>query len=131
MSNDIRVRLWNPERNVMTGGNDLVTIVMTTDKEFSDSFFLNKMIWLQYTGLKDKNKKEIYEGDIVSGIESGYENMVINGWRGERIGEVAMDKALGCWCYKLKGQTHQMLCYLKDCVVIGNIYQNPELLKDL
>ena len=76
----------------------------------------------QYTGLKDKNGKEIYEGDIVEW--AGYKMEVF--W-GEDIG-------IGygfCWrpCGDNKGYHESMTGFIDEYEVIGNIYDNPELLK--
>ncbi len=73
----------------------------------------------QYVELKDKNGKEIYEGDILhhGQDETGGEmNEVIfqNGQFGMRW------QSADLW---------HILCDSHYCEVIGNIYQNPELLK--
>jgi uncharacterized phage protein (TIGR01671 family) len=68
---------------------------------------------LQYTGLKDKNGKEIYEGDILK-----YHN---NGRLSEPI-EFPRDYT---W---LKART-EVRHWRTDVEVIGNRYDNPELLK--
>lgn len=84
----------------------------------------------QYTGLKDKNGKEIYEGDILNArhsllaVQKYYSNM-----------EVFFDTVNGDWkC----GPTHQNACLYSGLFqhgdkleVIGNIYENPELLKEV
>ncbi|MBY8913273.1 YopX family protein [Bacillus sp. YC2] len=76
---------------------------------------------MQYTGLKDKNGREIYEGDIVI---DGHENSA----------EVVFDD--GCFCvigYLGDLRTHPLRDSLfcgERFEVIGNIYEDPELLED-
>ncbi len=70
---------------------------------------------MQYTGLKDKNGKEIYEGDI---IRARYitGNIIVN--------EIKFKKG----CFGPNGfYNWGDICELD---VIGNIYENPELLKE-
>ena len=77
---------------------------------------------MQYTGLHDKNGKEIYEGDIVEW--AGYKMEVF--W-GEDIG-------IGygfCWrpCGDNTDYHESMTGFIDEYEVIGNIYDNPELLE--
>lgn len=71
---------------------------------------------MQYTGLKDKNGKEIYEGDILNNYIIGV-NFEIK-WLNQDAGFYALAYNYhydpNDWC--IKGE------------VIGNIYENPELL---
>lgn len=72
----------------------------------------------QYTGLNDKNEVEIYERDIVGGVlykdYSEHKGKVQYDYNGYRI--VTKDKSLE-------------LCLTEKLEVIGNIYENPELLE--
>lgn len=75
----------------------------------------------EFTGLLDKNGKEIYEGDIVKHNDNHFvmkwsENRF--GWVG-RVSEEDMNWRDGEWFHKLK----------KHIEVIGNLYENPELIK--
>ena len=84
----------------------------------------------QFTGLHDKRGKEIYEGDIVKwiltmpavGVNGGYDE-----YETEEIGEIQWDAgALHLGEYCAAGFAYESEDYAE---VIGNIHDNPELLK--
>lgn len=83
----------------------------------------NEVELMQFTGLHDKNGKEIYEGDYVGGIWDGY------------IAYCDKQKSLQLFfsfgCAGCEGDVHWYDLIEDDgkLEVIGNIYENPELLK--
>jgi uncharacterized phage protein (TIGR01671 family) len=114
---EIKFRAWDKERNIMEYFNFHNIYHPAQGMDNPD------IVLMQYTGLKDENGKEIYEGDILNNGEA-YEELwrvvVIfrNGAFQLRELETGDDR-IQCCC----GQD------LSLWKVIGNIHENPELLE--
>ena len=82
-------------------------------------------ILMQYTGLKDANGKEIYEGDIVK---------ITNFIHMKTIYEIIWNEEVASFEYKdgpyinEYGDIIPGIHYPNECTVVGNIYENKELL---
>ena len=76
---------------------------------------------MQSTGLKDRNSVEIFEGDIVKMSKDVYSEPTYY--------EVVRHRG---GAYRLESKQHGCELWLRhtDCDVVGNIYENPELLED-
>lgn len=126
---EIKFRIWDETRDKMHEHDNISYIdfkenlvcVYDYIDYYEDTRFLfkNDSVIMQYTGLKDKNGKEIYEGDILDYGEFGKYKVVFS-------------KAL----FKiqkldnLNGNLHLLgECFLDEIEVVGNIYEIPEFLK--
>ena len=124
---EIKFRAWSKLLNKMLSHEDLnKTLKNLTKIEYIAGIFLpliSDVEVMQYIGLKDSNKNEIYEGDIVK----------IEDYFGEDIiGRVIYDEATAGYVFHKGNERNyfQMTLDLESYVyyVIGNIYENPELL---
>lgn len=114
MNREIKFRIWNDYDKKMIHWNELL------EKNLANIFTIpsyNKCL-MQYIGLHDKNGKEIYEGDILKSI---------------RWNDIYLVKQMGTayyLCRKGKNGFNKITTWnnAEKSEVIGNIYDNPELL---
>ena len=125
---EYKFRFWDKETRVMLNPLNHHLTLSTTGfpLNLQTSQGGDDYIVTQYTGLKDKNGKEIYEGDVVH-IKHPHKNRK---WMGEVIYNEWLFTGKGFWF------THfdQPNCLFSEGTeyieVIGNIYENPELLEN-
>ena len=118
---EIKFRAWYEKFNEMyiVKGIDFQSEMAYFDKYNYRSIYDIEL--MQYTGLKDKNGKEIYEGDILSdgNIKKPHKVVFENGsFRAEFKGD--FDE----YSFDLIDVVAQ------GCEIVGNIYENPELMEN-
>ena len=123
---DIKFRAWKktdtPEMFTNITSVDFKERVIGIDFPISkqtvraDVESLDNIVLMQYTGMKDVKGVEIYEGDILQSKHYFRYQVVFKG---------------DCWrCESLKNNRFKNRFIGRDLKVIGNIYENPELLED-
>lgn len=121
---EIKFRAWDKDKNKFLY-QDSENIKGKIDSlHFFFSNLFNDCDLMQYTGLKDKNGKEIYEKDIV--LHDGYISVVSWGKIAHGF-KLKTDTSINNKFGKIK---YYSLPHSKKIEVIGNIYENPELLNN-
>lgn len=135
---EIKFRAWNEIHECMIfQGNDYVKKLSSFFKVYEDSKYL-----MQFTGLLDKNGVEIYEGDIVRWVNGlHYWEAIISTilrnksntlYAVETFHNCTEDEDKGIYTFERsdsrKGARNE-LEFIENIEVIGNIHQNPEILK--
>ena len=120
---EIKFRAWDKENEKMMKVSSLHLENKEISVKENGTFRLFRMQDLmQFTGVKDKNGKEIYENDLISCNK--YKNIVVFFENG---------------CFKVKylrNSTTTITCTLNSflekykCKISGNIYEHPELLEE-
>lgn len=124
MEREIKFRAWDKSCNKMRGISGLQDCFSLR----SDGVCNEDYILLQYTGLKDKNGKEIYEGDIISDlVESDGE--LIQSKCQVYFDEMTCQFMLDCSAKQDLSFGTSLFQELEDFEyeIIGNIYDNPDL----
>lgn len=97
--------------------------------EFEGTYYSKHIIPLQYTGLCDKNGTEIYEGDILLQRWDSFDRLRIVGFKNGSF--VATNHPMERQRFNTFSlyETEEHSSTLEHWEVIGNIYENPELLE--
>jgi len=97
---------------------------VATSLKWEDANSPDQIILMQFTGLHDKSGREIWEGDIIR-VSEGYEG---DKWVDSWIGKIVFT----CGSFMVKNEENNKWADIddSDVEIIGNIYENPELLKD-
>lgn len=126
MNREIKFRVWENKNFIFFNLKNINYIANIFNKFYSKNF--DNMKFTQYIGLKDVNGVEIYEGDIVKSMEFGGINFEII-WDNDNacfVGENNSIKGMGiCLNETIKYPMYN----LQFGKIIGNIYENPELLE--
>lgn len=128
MSREIRFRAWDKIRNIMVGVSQIDFHSCDGSRPYrvhvwtapDATLFIERCVLMQFTGLKDKTGKEIFEGDIIEYKDS------LNGRARYKVHHEL----------KQMNSSGMFNCIIRECgftipencEVIGNAFENPELL---
>jgi len=126
---EIKFRAWNKKEKVMINSvEDEFAVVSNgwiiledNNDDYGTSWFSDRnhiedpanLILMQYTGLKDKNGKEIYESDLLKRPDGAIEEIVFDA---------------GSFCIKYKDSIFDFIAEDNNLEIIGNIYEHPNLI---
>ncbi len=150
MNREIKFRAWDKEKKRMIFGptqdsNHSSSWVFTMYESQKD--ILDQIVLMQYTGLSDKNGKEIYDGDVIMYFREEIKSKKLykcpltgkimphsTSSEQKAIYEVKWKNEDACWSpfhSRLDSYFYLGGCELDELEIIGNVHENPELLKEI
>ena len=132
---EIKFKVWDEETKRMYSQKDVIVCFDNIGEDVYTKDDIPRALYdyklMQYTGMKDADGKEVYEGDIIKIISEN----VITGW--DDVGIIVYDEEYGSYClegfdgaYMDEYWDVNNLVIKADMYVIGNKYENKEILKE-
>jgi hypothetical protein len=114
MQREIEFRFWSKDRSEMSSGFCLQEM---GNEQLQDELNKGELEIMQFTGLLDKNGKKIFESDILKIYYEGNQRSYLKEvkWLNDAINKGRWDALDNC--------------VYTSCEVVGNIFENPELLE--
>lgn len=115
----LKIRAWDEDSQKMNGN---VEIYINKDKTIEVHSKDDKTIVMQSTGLLDMYDEEVFEGDVLKTYDG-------------ELAKVVWNKELACWEAEFLSEIVDLSVVAdvksirSDCEIVGNIYENPELLE--
>lgn len=134
MTREIKFRAWNNLGDEMMSQKDLRHLSIAEFERKSN------LIWMQFTGLQDKNGKYIYDGDILFIPHWNYVGKnpyaIVKFEENVKIEYADETEPTFVDCFIIESQNvgikiplRDVMYMFKDCYHVGNKYANPELLE--
>lgn len=121
-------RIWNPDKEKFEYSGGTPSMISGFFNQTATCHTVHKMPYDRYTGINDKDGKEIYEGDFLSCNWTERDE--------DRTGEIILVEYRNGGFFPFaeriggsSGFLYNTELYSKDCEVIGSLYETPELLK--
>jgi uncharacterized phage protein (TIGR01671 family) len=137
MTREIKFRIWDKEeKKYMFDGGVFEAKIIINNGFFGEHYLPDEQenyIIEQFTGLKDSNGKDIYEGDIMPVTYkfnvSTTKNCVVE-WDEVEVGDPYIEFTYTPgFVLRQKDEPHNRFCLDQGKGIIGNIHENPELFK--
>lgn len=118
-----KFRVWFKQGSKMVNVATIDFLEKEVKSHANVMYSFDEIELMQSTGLVDKNGKEIFEVDVLQTYDG-------------ELAKVVWNKELGCWEAEFLSEIVDLseVADIKsnrsDCEIFGNIYENPELLKE-